>query len=61
MKIDHALKYFKNDHGALAEAAGVSPSAISKWKKRGDVVPLKKALILEKASKGKIALRLKDY
>ena len=60
MKIDHAVKFFGSQTN-MAEALGISDSAISRWKQRGKIVPLKKALMIANLSAGEVDLRLGDY
>lgn len=57
MRTKQAIKYF-GSQAAVARAAGVNRSAVHRW---GDVVPIKRAWVLERKSKGKVAMRIGDY
>lgn len=60
MKIDAAIKHFQTQ-SELAKILGLSPSAINRWKERGDLVPLKQAIKLNRLTNGEIDLMLADY
>lgn len=60
MKIEHAIKHFTSQT-VLARALGITDSAISRWKERGDIVPLKSALKLNNITGGALDLVLSDY
>lgn len=60
MKIQNAIKHF-GSAANLARTLDMTDSAISRWKERGDIVPLKSALKLNNFTGGALDLELSDY
>ena len=60
MKIDQAVKHFGSQK-KLAETLSITESAISRWRERGDTVPLKSALKINNYTGGAVDLVLGDY
>lgn len=59
MKLNEAVQYF-GTQAKMAQAVGVTDSAVTKWKRTG-IVPLKSALLIKEISAGEVDLRLRDY
>ena len=59
MLFDTAWLHYRSNK-AMAEAANVSPQAVSLWKKNG-IVPMESAAVLELHSRGKIKMDPKVY
>jgi len=59
MKIEQAVKHFGSQVN-LARTLGISESAVSRWKERGDIVPLKAALKLNNLTGGALDLKLRE-
>ncbi len=57
MKKETAVKFYGSER-ALSKVLGISHQAVNNWKEN---VPIKKAWKLERLSKGKLAIRLRDY
>jgi len=60
MKVNDAIKYYGSQR-KLCEALNITDSAISRWKERGQNVPIKSAVKLNQLTDGAIDLRLRDY
>ena len=60
MKLETAVEHFGNQK-KIAEALDISEGAVSRWKERGGIVPIKVALRLVSITHGELSLRLRDY
>ena len=60
MTFDDALDFYKTQT-KIAETVGVTKSAVSHQKARGDIIPLRWALKINKDSAGAVDLRLNQY
>jgi plasmid maintenance system antidote protein VapI len=60
MKIDQAVKHF-GSQARLAETLGITDSAISRWKERGVIIPIKTAIRLYDMTGHELDLHLRDY
>ena len=60
MKVDHAVKHF-GSQVKLARALDISESAVSRWKSRNGIVPIKVALEIKDLTDGEVDLILSDY
>ena len=60
MKITDAIEHFGSQQ-KLADFLGITPSAISRWKERGEDIPISSAIRLANLTGGAIDLRLRDY
>ncbi len=61
MKFDQAVEYFGNQR-KLADALGLSESAVSLWQSRDEgVVPMKHIIRLKDMSHGELDLNMDDY
>ena len=60
MELEQAVEHF-GSQAKVAEALGISESAVSKWKERGGIIPIKVALKLVDMTRGELALMLRDY
>lgn len=52
------LAHYENNHTKVAEAIGITRSAVSQW---SDRVPLLAALELERVTKGKLRVDMRLY
>ena len=57
MKKRDAVKHYKTA-SALADALGIRPQAIHQW---GDMVPKKRAIVLQRITRGKLKYAPSDY
>jgi len=54
MTLQEALDHFGGSNTELAEAIGITPEAVSNWKRRGGSIPYDAQCRLQVATKGKL-------
>ena len=60
MKLEQAVKFFGTQR-EIAQRLGLTEAAVSVWKARGGVIPIKHALKLGRITAGRLNISMKDY